>query len=62
MTSAGVARLVVKRLLNHAESDITAVYDRHSYDAEKQAAIGVWDRKLRALLFGETAEVVEFSR
>ena len=31
MTSMGISRLVVSKLLNHVERGITAVYDRHSY-------------------------------
>ena len=31
----GMATLVMSKILNHVESGITAVYDRHSYDAEK---------------------------
>jgi integrase len=30
MTSIGISRLVVSKILNHAEPGITAVYDRHS--------------------------------
>ncbi|HEX7199999.1 MAG TPA: tyrosine-type recombinase/integrase, partial [Dongiaceae bacterium] len=39
MTGMGISRLTVSKILNHAESDITAVYDRHSYDAEKRQAL-----------------------
>ena len=28
--------------MNHVESGITAVYDRHSYDAEKRHALDLW--------------------
>lgn len=35
MTGMGISRLAVKKILNHAERDVTAVYDRHSYDPEK---------------------------
>ena len=31
MTSMGISRLVVAKVLNHADSSVTAVYDRHSY-------------------------------
>jgi hypothetical protein len=33
-------------VLNHAESGVTAVYDRHSYDAEKKDALDKWATKL----------------
>ena len=32
MVGAGVPRLVVSKILNHVETGVTAVYDRHSYD------------------------------
>ena len=38
MASAGVPRLVIGKVLNHVERGITAVYDRHTYDAEKSRA------------------------
>ncbi len=28
--------------MNHVKSGITAVYDRHSYDAEKRRALDLW--------------------
>ena len=50
MTPAGVSRLVVGKILNHVETGVTAVYDRHSYDAEKRAAIDIWERELQRIL------------
>ncbi len=50
MTSGGISRLVVGKVLNHAERGVTAVYDRHSYDPEKRQALEAWDRKLEAIL------------
>lgn len=49
MTGLGIPRLVVSKVLNHVESGITAVYDRHSYDSEKRQALEKWERKLRLL-------------
>lgn len=46
MTSMGISRLVVSKLLNHVESRITAVYDRHSYDGEKKEALDAWGARL----------------
>jgi len=40
----------MSKLLNHVERGITAVYDRHCYDAEKRAALDWWGVKLQALL------------
>ena len=57
MTSIGINRLVVKKVLNHAEPDITAVYDRHSYDPEKREALDAWGIRLAAMV---SDNVVEF--
>ena len=61
MTSGGISRLVVGKVLNHAERGVTAVYDRHSYDPEKRQALEAGDRKLTSILTGETANVVELA-
>ena len=62
MASGGIPRLTIKKLLNHVERDITAVYDRHSYDPEKAAAIAWWDAKLLAILAEKSGTVLAFSR
>lgn len=53
MTGLGVPRLVVSKILNHAERGVTAVYDRHSYDPEKRDALEKWARKLRTFLVAD---------
>ena len=51
MASGGVPRFVISRVLNHSEEkDITSIYDRYSYDAEKRRAMEFWDRLLTAVL------------
>jgi integrase len=50
MTSIGIGRLVVSKILNHAEPGVTAVYDRHSYDAEKRAALEAWGERLEKII------------
>ena len=52
MTGMGISRLTVKKILNHAERDVTAVYDRHSYDPEKRTALDAWGRRLEAIVTG----------
>ena len=63
MASAGVNRVVIGKILNHAEPGVTAVYDRHSYDAEKRQALDVWARLLDDILQhpARRARVVQFS-
>jgi integrase len=53
MTSLGITRLVVSKILNHVETGVTAVYDRHSYDAEKRHALEAWAARLEELVSGK---------
>ena len=46
-------RLVISKILSHAEGGVTAVYDRHSYDQAKRVALTRWEGKLKAVLSGE---------
>jgi len=45
---------VVSKLLNHVETGITKVYDRASYDREKQAALNAWAARLEQIISGES--------
>ena len=56
MTSMGISRLVVAKILNHAEPGVTKVYDRHSYDAEKRQALEAWGAQVLALVAQATAD------
>lgn len=58
MTGMGVSRLVVAKILNHAEQGVTHVYDRHGYDAEKRIALEKWDARLQQILTGQQVKVV----
>ena len=59
MASAGTPRLTIGKILNHVESGVTAVYDRHSYDQEKRKALNAWGRKLESITTGRKAKVIE---
>jgi integrase len=50
MAGGGVPRLTISKILNHVETGVTAIYDRHSYDAEKLAALTWWAAKLTVIL------------
>ncbi len=50
MTSMGIPRLVVQKILNHVETGVTAAYDRHSYDAEKREALEKWAKRLTRIV------------
>ena len=51
----GINRLVVSKILNHIETGVTAIYDRHSYDAEKRAALDAWGDLLERILANDKA-------
>lgn len=57
MAGLGVPRLVISKVLNHVDTGITAVYDRHSYDREKRQALEAWGRRLEAIVSGKPAAV-----
>jgi integrase len=60
MAGLGVDRIVLKKVIDHADSSVTAVYDRHRYDAEKRAALDSWATELQRILDWKPAEVVPF--
>ncbi|ROO30605.1 hypothetical protein SAOR_01025 [Salinisphaera orenii MK-B5] len=49
----GFNRLIVDKVLNHKDRSIGGVYDRHSYDLEKRAALDTWASALQAVIDGE---------
>lgn len=53
MTSMGIPRLTVAKLLNHAERGVTAVYDRYGYDREKREAVEAWAARLGEIVRGD---------
>lgn len=50
LTSRGIPRSTVKKILNHTDDEVTAIYDRYGYDSEVQQAWEKWDRLLRAIV------------
>ena len=58
MASAGVSRLVISKILNHVDSGVTPVYDRHGYDADKRKALNAWARQLETITSGKKASKV----
>jgi integrase len=62
MAAGGVPRLTVSKILNHVDRTVTAIYDRHSYDAEKQQALDWWALTLDAIVSGTRSKVLPFVR
>ena len=60
MTRRGVSRLVVGKVLNHAEQGVTGQhYDLHDYLPEKRQALDLWGARLAAIVDGrETSDNV----
>ena len=50
MAGMGVRRLGIAKILNHVEPGVTKVYDRHSYDREKQEALNAWGARIEAIV------------
>ncbi len=53
MAALGIARLVISKILNHVETSVTAIYDRHGYDSEKRHALETWAAHLDGILSGK---------
>ena len=51
--------MVVSKILNHVESGVTAVYDRHGYDAEKLIALDAWGQRLEGLGIGKALAAID---
>jgi integrase len=52
MAAMGIGRLTIGKILNHSDPSITSVYDRHSYDGEKRAALDAWAARLEEIIGG----------
>jgi integrase len=50
MAALEIPRVVIARILNHAERGVTAIYDRHGYDREKRDALNRWAAMLELLI------------
>lgn len=62
MARLRVDRLVISKVLNHAEGGVTKVYDRYAYLPEKRQALELWGARLEAIIEGrESNNVVTFA-
>ena len=61
MVPDGGPGLVVSKILNHVETGVTAVYDRHSYDIEKRAALDYWGKRVDDMVHGRRGKLLRFS-
>ncbi len=57
MTSLGILRLHVSKVLNHSDQSLAAIYDQHDYAPEKRQALTVWSNHLKAILHGTATKI-----
>jgi integrase len=55
----GVSRFIISRVLNHADSSVTGIYDRYAYLVEKRHALEGWGTYLGNLIRPPDTNVVE---
>jgi len=60
LAKLGTDRIVISKILNHAEAGVTSIYDRHRYDAEARQALNLWANRLTAIVEGGDGNVVQF--
>lgn len=54
LAASGFTDEVIDALLNHVKKGVIRTYNLHRYDREKQLALETWERKLKAIVSGET--------
>ncbi len=59
-----IPRLVVSKILNHAEGGVTRIYDRHGYDNEKREALMNWGELVQSIINDriERTNIIQLNR
>jgi integrase len=55
MAGLGISRLIISKILNHIETNVTAIYDQYGYDNEKRHALDTWAAHLESVVSGKPA-------
>jgi integrase len=58
LAELGISFEVAERVLNHAMPGLQAVYNRHSYAAEKRTALVLWAEHVLSLAAKREAKVI----
>ncbi len=58
MARFGIERIVIAKVLNHTDSSVTAIYERHGYEQEKRHALETWGAHVMRLIGRDTAKVL----
>jgi integrase len=62
MAKLGTDRVVISKVLNHAEGGVTARYDRYGRDSEMVAALDAWGAEIERIVAGPAEVVVPMVR
>ena len=62
LASMGFSDEAINAVQGRAKRGIIAVYNRHEYEKERQAAAEAWERKLRAILAGVATNVIPIAK
>ncbi len=55
LAKLGIERLVIAKVLGHADRSITGIFDRYDYWPQKARALDAWGTKLKEIVSGEPA-------
>jgi integrase len=55
LAKLGISRFIVKRVLNHKDAEVTAIYDVYRYLPEVRAALDKWAATLSAIVAAPTS-------
>jgi integrase len=58
MAALGVSQFDIARVLNHSDSSVTAIYNRHAYLAEKRRALDLWANRLSEIVASAPQRIV----
>jgi integrase len=63
LAEVGVSDAIAERVMGHKAQGIQAVYNRYSYDAEKQQALALWEKRLREIVLpaGTQENIIQLS-
>jgi len=50
LAEIGISDVIAERVLGHKLQGVLGIYNRHSYDAEKKQALGLWEKRLQEIL------------
>lgn len=56
LAAEGIGEAVAEAVIGHVRQGIVGVYDRHSYDREKRAALEAWERRLLRIAEGGSTD------